>query len=82
MSFILRKQLSRPRFSKSELIALVIALAGMLAWPPFVVPIVEVALVIVLHRAGFTWVSGFIIIFVVGVAVGLMVPIRFSGPLR
>jgi hypothetical protein len=74
MSIVTRMQLRRPRLSIAESLATVSALALALAWPPILVPTVEVVMVVVFRRAGLSLLASFLIMFLVSFAVGLLLP--------
>jgi hypothetical protein len=72
-SVIFHSRPRKPQFTIAEAMGLISGVAGGLVWPPLMMASLDVALVVLLHRAGLKWLAAMIIVFVLNFALGLFI---------
>ena len=75
MNVLFQSRRGWPRFSIAEIMAAIAAIAFAVVWPVASLPVCSGILIVLLHRAGFTLLGLLIIAGVLGLALGLALPL-------
>ena len=74
MNVLFQSRHGWPRFSIAEIMAAIVAIAVAMVWPVAFLPVCAGILIVLLHRAGFTFLGMVIIASVLGLVLGLALP--------